>query len=127
MFYVHAVLTHMSKSSKFSGLSIPSQQYKVSAYADDLVMFCSDRQDDKNIFSFFDATSSIFNTRKMNLLHIGPKPFSTTYRKEDVEICGIRFNFKNDRFLIFRDCESKMEKRIEKYKHLPQGKDNLIQ
>ena len=36
VFYVHAFVTHMSKSSKFSGLNIPGQQCKVSAFADDL-------------------------------------------------------------------------------------------
>ena len=123
VFYVHAFVTHMSKSSRFSSLNIPGQQCKVSAYADDLVMFCSDRQDEEYISSFFDevsvATGSTLNKGKTNILHIGPKPFSTTYRKEDVKICGIRFNFENDGSLTFRDCESKMEKRIEKYKHLP--------
>ena len=98
VFYVHAFVTHMSKSSKFSGLNIPGQQCKVSAYADDLVMFCSDRQDEEYIFSFFDevsvATGSTLNKGKTNILHIGPKPFSTTYRKEDVKICGIRFNLR---------------------------------
>ena len=86
VFYVHAFVTHMSKSSKFSGLNIPGQQCKVSAYADDLVMFCSDRQDEEYIFSSFDevsvATGSTLNKGKTNILHIGPRPFSTNYERK---------------------------------------------
>ena len=109
--YVHAFVTHMSKSSTFSGINVPSQRCKVSAYTDDLVIFCSDSQDEEYIFSFFDevsvATGSTLNKGKTNILHIGPKPFTSTYRKEDAKICGIRFNFENDGSLLLGTASQK--------------------
>ena len=124
VFYVHAFVSHISMSPRFSGVTIPGgHQCKVSAYADDLVMFCKDKDDEEYIFSFFEkvsiATGSSLNKSKTNKLHIGPNPFSTVYRREDVKICGVRFDFENEGSLSFRDCQVKIEKRIEKYKHLP--------
>ena len=53
--YVHAFISYISKSTDFSGISLPGgKQCKVSAYADDLVLFCKDKYDEDYIFSFFD-------------------------------------------------------------------------
>ena len=122
--YVHAFISYISKSTDFSGISLPGgKQCKVSAYADDLVLFCKDKYDEDYIFSFFDevslATGSTLNKAKTNILHIGPKPFSSVYQRTDIKICGIRFDFQNNGVLSFQECEAKIDKRIQKYKHLP--------
>ena len=95
----------------------------MSANADELVFFRKDKYDEDYIFSFFDevslATGSTLNKAKTNILHIGPKPFSSVYQKTDVKICGIRFDFLNNGVLSFQECEAKIDKRIQKYKHLP--------
>ena len=95
----------------------------MSAYADDLVLFCKDKYDQDYIFSFFDevslATGSTLNKSKTNILHIGPKPFSSVYQRTNVKIFGIHFDFQNNGVLSFKECEPKIDKRIQKYKHLP--------
>ena len=58
VFYVHAFVSHIHTSPRFSGVTIPvGHQCKVSAYADYLVMFCKDKDDEEYIFSFFEKVS----------------------------------------------------------------------
>ena len=95
---------------------------KVSAYADDLVMFCRDKSDLDYVFSFFDkvaiATGSTLNKSKTKVLYLGPKWDSSVYGQDEIKICGIQFNASNDGKSTFQECETKITSRIEKFKHL---------
>ena len=44
---------------------------------------------------------------------------TTGSQKTDVNICGIHFDFLDNGVLSFQECEAKIDKRIQKYKHLP--------
>ena len=51
---------------------------------------------------------------------------TTVSEKTDDNICGIHVDFLNNRVLSFQECEAKIDKRIQKYKHVPltlHGKD----
>ena len=67
----------LTRSTQFCGISLPGgHMCKVSAYADDLVMFCRDKSDLDYVFSFFDkvaiATGSTLSKSKTKVLYLGP-------------------------------------------------------
>ena len=93
-----AVLGILVKNDVVKGIKVPGGVVKVSAYADDLIVFCNDRSDIDKTFSFFDKVYDIsgsqLNQSKTKILCLSDyKP--TIYRDyfaEEVKICGIFFS-----------------------------------
>ena len=104
MFVVRLIICNLSaaifrfesqKRDAIQGIKVPGGVVKISAYADDLVMFCNDQSDISKTFSFFDKvfeiTGSQLNQNTTKILCLSDyKPM--TYRDlmvDELKICGI--------------------------------------
>ena len=93
--YLQAFINSFLRSERFRGLETTSgQTYKLTAYADDLLMFCSDESDVQSVFRFFDrvriATGSVLNKSKTKILKIGNREgMNSEYLVDKIKVCGV--------------------------------------
>ena len=57
--YLQLFLSILVKNDVVKGIKVPGGVVKVSAYADDLIVFCNNRSDIDKTFSFFDKVYDI--------------------------------------------------------------------
>ena len=95
MIYLQLFLGILVKNDEVKGIKVPGGVIKVSAYADDLIVFRNDRSDIDMTFSFFDKVYDIsgsqLNQSKTKILCLSDyKPIIyRDYFAEEVKICGI--------------------------------------
>ena len=95
--YIQSVIQYIKHRSALKGLPIPGgSQLKVSAFADDLVVFCKDSCDQAEVFSCFEkfrlATGSSLNKRKTEVLPLNSSCRSQSqYAVEEIKILGVKY------------------------------------
>ena len=111
------------------GIDLPGDsRIKVSAYADDLVLFCNDDYDVQKCFGFFEKiaaiTGSQLNRDKTEILNLSATSLRVEYRqylRKEVKICGIIFSDDTYNMVSRINVSSKLEvieKKLDKLKFL---------
>ena len=93
--YLQLFLGLMVRKDAIQGIKVPGGVLKMSAYADDLVVFCNDQSDISKTFSFFDKVFEIsgsqLNQNKTKILCLSDyKPMAyCDLMVDELKICGI--------------------------------------
>ena len=127
--YVESFLSFIRSQSGFVGIQLPHRVAKVSAYADDLLLFCQDQKDVKCIFSFFEyikqGTGSELNLNKTQLLAIGDTStvhVRSDYLVDNIKVCGVIFKNAPCHEAIQENtmaCIEKIKRQINFFRTLP--------
>ena len=124
--YLQAFINSFLRSERFRGLETTSgQTYKLTAYADDLLMFCSDESDVQSVFRFFDrvriATGSVLNKSKTKILKIGNREgMNSEYLVDKIKVCGVwhHMDYERSREINSEECLKNVTKNIDKIKNI---------
>lgn len=96
--YAQVFINHLKSDEGVRGITTPGgDNVKVSAYADDLLVFCKDNLDIEKTFQYFEKvrllTGSALNTQKTEILNLDRRvPTGSTFEKEHIKVCGILFS-----------------------------------
>ena len=91
--YLQAFMNSFHKLTRFKETA-SGQTYKLTAYADDLLLFCSSEPDINVVFEFFEkvsgATGSELNRSKTKILKIGGDDrMGSEYLVDKIKVCGV--------------------------------------
>lgn len=124
--YLQAFINSFLGSTQFRGLEATSgQAYKLTAYADDLLMFCSGESEVKSVFRFFDkvcaATGSELNKDKTKILNIGCREdMRSEYIVDKIKVCGVwhHRDYEKSRQVNSEECLKTIVKKVENVKNM---------
>ena len=123
--YVQATIDYLKSDYGIEGLKLPlGKVVKVSAYADDLLLFCQQWETQK-VFDIFElirrATGSALNTTKTKVLNLSKTAVLPQYEVDRVKALGVMFSSKGhtvDSEANFSLARTKAIKRMEGWKSL---------
>ena len=138
--YIQVVIDFINKQSNIRGIQLPGVTLKVSAFADDLVVFCKDEKDIEQVFKVFDnfsfAKGSFLNVNKTEMLPLSSATSITAkYQNmvvEKIKICGVIFSVTDYKEMADNNFAVKKEKamavleKLKKFKLSLPGKVLLI-
>ena len=129
--YLQIFLNILTGTSKYGleGIRIPgSKRIKVSAYADDLVLFCNSDYEIQQSFEFFEKvariTGSQLNREKTEILNISTRSVRADFKqflRSEIKICGVIFSNSSYKEIAERNVflkRERIEKKLDKLKSL---------